>query len=91
MSELVQSIPLFTALLVALAGAFGAGYFAFGATLYVTAAGASGQAESGKRAMLTALLAVAIAVAGFGSAELVIGAAAQPALPLAPPPVGLIP
>ena len=91
MSELIQSIPLFTALLVGLAGVFGAGCFAYGAALYLTAGGASGQADSGKRTMLTALLAVAIAVAAFGAAELAIDAASGPALPIIAPPVSLSP
>lgn len=91
MSELIQSIPLFTGLLVGLAGVFGAGYFAYGAALYLTAAGAGEQADGGKRVMLTALLALAVALAAFSAAELAIDAASGPVLPLAPPPVSFSP
>ena len=85
MSELIPSIPLFTALLVGLAGAFGAGYFAYGAALYLTAGGAAWAVERGKRTMLAALLALAIALAVFGAAQLAIDPSPPELLPALPP------
>ena len=82
MSELIPSIPLITGMLVGLIGAAGAGFFVYGAALYLNAAEDVGQLQRGRAAMRYAFAAFALALVAFGAADLLVEPdAALPAPP----------
>lgn len=72
MFELIPSIPLVTGILLGLAVAVGAGYFVYGAALYLNAAADLEQQQRGRAAMRYAFAAFALALVGFGAADLLV-------------------
>jgi len=82
MFELIPSIPLVTGMLVGLVGAAGAGFFVYGAALYLNAAADLEQQQRGRAAMRYAFAAVVVALVAFGAADLLVNPdAALPAPP----------
>ena len=78
MEDLVQTISNLVGILLGLVGAVGAGFFVYGAYLYLTASGAPHQMERGKSAMMTALAGIVLALVAFGIVELVMSAVVAP-------------
>ena len=78
MESLVQTISNLVGILLGLVGAVGAGFFVYGAYLYLTASGAPHQMERGKSAMMTALAGIVLALLAFGIVELVMSAVVDP-------------
>ncbi len=74
MEELTQTISNLVGILLGVVGAVGAGFFIYGAYLYLTASGAPHQMERGKSAMMTALAGIVLAMVAFGVVELVMNA-----------------
>ncbi len=80
MEQLTQTISNLVGILTGLGGAAAAGYFVFGAYLYLTASGAPHQMERGKAAMMTALAGVVLMMVAYGIVDLVINAVENPAV-----------
>lgn len=78
MEQLTQTFSNLTGLLMGLVGVVGAGYFVYGAYLYLTASGAPHQMERGKSAMMTVLAGVVLALLAYAVVELVINAVVDP-------------
>ncbi len=81
MLELVPSIPLTTGILLGLAIAVGAGYFVYGAVLYLNAAADLVLRQRGRAAMRYAFAAFALALVAFGAADLLVDTGALPPAP----------
>ncbi len=87
MEQLTQTISNLVGILTGLGGAAAAGYFVYGAYLYLTASGAPHQMERGKTAMITALAGVVLMMVAYGIVDLVISAVDRPAVtPYVPSP-----
>ncbi len=82
MENLVQTISNLAGILIGLVGVVGAGYFIYGAYLYLTASGAPNQMERGKSAMMTALAGIVLALVAFGIVDLVMNAVVDPVVDL---------
>lgn len=87
MFDLITFIPALSGMLVGVAGAVGAGVLSYGAMLWLSAPDDAWHARRGKTAMRYALLLLAVALAAFGAAELLLDAAAAPPLPAGAQPV----
>ncbi len=74
MQDLTQTISNLVGILLGVVGVVGAGFFIYGAYLYLTASGAPHQMERGKSAMMTALAGIVLALVAYGVVELVIDA-----------------
>ena len=80
MEQLTQTISNLVGILLGLVGAVGAGFFIYGAYLYLTASGAPHQMERGKSAMLTAIAGIVLAMVAYGIVGLVMNAVVSPAV-----------
>ena len=80
METLTQTISNLTGILMGLVGVVAAGYFVYGAYMYLTASGAPHQMERGKAAMMTVLVGVVLALVAYAVIELVMGAVVNPAV-----------
>ncbi|MCY3558640.1 MAG: hypothetical protein OXH13_08360 [Chloroflexi bacterium] len=78
MSELIPSIPLITGILLGLAIAVGAGYFVYGAVLYLNASADLVLRQRGRTAMRYAFAAFALALVAFGATDLLVDTGALP-------------
>ena len=78
MEQLTQTISNLVGILLGLVGAVGAGFFIYGAYLYLTASGAPHQMERGKSAMLTAIAGIVLALVAYGIVGLVVNAVVSP-------------
>lgn len=74
MDDLTQTVSNLVGILIGIVGVVGAGFFIYGAYLYLTASGAPHQMERGKSAMMTALAGIVLALVAFGVVELVMNA-----------------
>ena len=74
METLTQTISNLTGILMGLVGVVAAGFFVYGAYLYLTASGAPHQMERGKSAMMTVLVGVVLALVAYAVIELVMNA-----------------
>ena len=74
MDDLTQTVSNLVGILLGIVGVVGAGFFIYGAYLYLTASGAPHQMERGKSAMMTALAGIVLALVAFGIVELVMDA-----------------
>ena len=74
MADLTQTVSNLVGILIGIVGVVGAGFFIYGAYLYLTASGAPHQMERGKSAMMTALAGIVLALVAFGVVELVMNA-----------------
>ena len=74
MENLTQTVSNLVGILIGIVGVVGAGFFIYGAYLYLTASGAPHQMERGKSAMMTALAGIVLALVAFGVVELVMNA-----------------
>ncbi len=74
MEDLTQTVSNLVGILIGIVGVVGAGFFIYGAYLYLTASGAPHQMERGKSAMMTALAGIVLALVAFGVVELVMNA-----------------
>ena len=87
MSDLIQTVSNIVGILMALVGVVGAGFFIYGAFLYLTAAGAPHQMERGRAAMFTALAGIVLALVAFAVVRLIIDATVgSPVTPNLPTP-----
>ena len=80
MEALTQTISNIVGILMGLVGAVGAGFFVYGAYLYLTASGAPHQMERGKSAMMTAIAGIVLAMVAYGIVELVMNAVVDPVI-----------
>ena len=80
MEQLTQTISNLVGILIGFAGAIGAGYFVYGAYLYLTASGAPHQMERGKSAMVTAVMGIVLILVAYGIVDLVMSAVVNPAV-----------
>ena len=80
MESLTQTISNLVGILMGLVGAVGAGFFVYGAYLYLTASGAPHQMERGKSAMMTAIAGIVLALVAYGIVELVMNAVVDPVI-----------
>ena len=88
METLTQTISNLTGILMGLVGVVAAGFFVYGAYLYLTASGAPHQMERGKSAMMTVLVGVVLALVAYAVIELVMNAVVNPPVtPDVPDPV----
>ena len=87
MFDLTTFIPALSGMLVGVAGAVGAGVLSYGAMLWLSAPDDARQRRRGKTAMRYALVLLAVALAAFGAAELLLDPAAAPTLPADAQPV----
>lgn len=81
MLELFPPIPLIAGMLLGLAVAVGAGYFVYGAVLYLNAAADLEQQLRGRAAMRYAFAAFALALVAFSAAGLLVDTGALPPAP----------
>ncbi len=87
METLTQTISNLTGILMGLVGVVAAGFFVYGAYLYLTASGAPHQMEKGKAAMMTVLVGVVLALVAYAVIELVMNAVVgSPVTPNVPDP-----
>ena len=80
MEQLTQTVSNLVGILMGMVGAVGAGFFVYGAYLYLTASGAPNQMERGKSAMMTAIAGIVLALLAYGVVELVMNAVVDPAV-----------